>query len=280
MPTDISYLNDVWNVIAGCSPSGMRGCDHCYAEQWSYRLGCMGQKDYQGLHVETSDGSHRWNGVVRCLPEKLAKLCHEWRGKNKRPSVIGLNFLSDTFHESVPNSFLCSILRGVRSCYRHRFLLLTKRAARMRQFFLEYPNTLPNNLALGVSCSTQEDYDKLIPDLLATPVACRIISFEPFLEGINIKTAFARFFTSAPTGFIIGCESGPKARLVSHGEIRFLMHQAKAYGFKVYLKQICSNPDGTGKLLKDPTDIARVCGSCPRELPKFFNLAKKVPCHP
>jgi protein gp37 len=289
--TLIPYLDKIWTTVVGCSHCGP-GCAYCFAEQRSYRLGQMGLKDYQGLHVcipsrrgEDDVPVHRWNGVVRCLPHKLGQFFKEWSKKSKKPSLIGVNFMSDTFHERVPDEFLFDLMRVIFRCPQHRFFILTKRAARMRKFFeecwrgvLKHSAPIPNNLVIGASCSTQDDYDKLVPDLLATPAACHMISFEPLLGPIELWHTDLTHKSAIPAGIIIGCESGPKRRPMFHMWAFDLIEQATRLHIPVYLKQICENEYGLGKLLKEEGDIIMGFGQCPRELPALLqNTLRKGP---
>jgi len=279
MPTNISYLDETWNCIAGCEHAGA-GCQNCYAEQWSYRLARMGQDDYKGLHDTVwQDGKcigHRWSGKVRCLPHRL-DIPRHW----KRPRVIGVNFMADTFHEWVSEEFIERILTVICHCPRHRFLALTKRAERMRRIMGDdYPMRLPllDNLALGVSCSTQGDMERLVPDLLATSAVCRVLSLEPLLG--PVRPAFIPLVPGyGPDcmldGIIIGCESGPRRRPMRHEWARDVIAQAQRYAIPVYLKQAPEHPDGTGKVVTDSAEIARVFYVCPRELPPFFDLPER-----
>ena len=300
MPTKISYLDETWNCIAGCEHAGV-GCANCYAEQWSYRLARMGQDDYKGLHDTVwQDGAcigHRWSGKVRCLPHRL-DIPRHW----KRPRVIGVNFMADTFHETVPDKFLEAMIRIVRECPQHRFLVLSKRSKRMFDFWRYRwlgKSSLVPNLALGVSCSTQDDMRRLVPDLLATPAACRILSLEPLLGQVDpeaISRPGRQFGESLRMlalsgmmgypgsmtakvnrldGLIVGCESGPRRRPMPYEWARSIIEQARAACVPVYLKQIYEYADGSGKVLTDRDKIALVFGECPRELPPFFDLPER-----
>jgi len=135
------------------------------------------------------------------------------------------------------------------------------------------------NLWLGTSISNQADADKNIPILLQIPAAVRFVSLEPMLERINIREYeeeewrcdgcgefYSHFqdYTCNHCGYaerhseyrnqldwvIIGCESGPKARLCSIGDIRNAVRQCKEAGVPVFVKQIPID----GKCSKDPKE--------------------------
>ena len=46
MSTIISWTNETWNPVTGCSKVS-EGCRNCYAERMSYRLKAMGQRKYR-----------------------------------------------------------------------------------------------------------------------------------------------------------------------------------------------------------------------------------------
>nr|NIP28168.1 DUF5131 family protein [Phycisphaerae bacterium]NIU16026.1 DUF5131 family protein [candidate division Zixibacteria bacterium]NIW21377.1 DUF5131 family protein [candidate division KSB1 bacterium]NIP55642.1 DUF5131 family protein [Phycisphaerae bacterium]NIS52994.1 DUF5131 family protein [Phycisphaerae bacterium] len=113
------------------------------------------------------------------------------------------------------------------------------------------------NLWLGTSVSTQADADKNIPTLLQIPAAVRFLSLEPLLERIDLSEAFnlwckgekkidsiGNVYHKSARGYdlikqiIIGCESGPGARLCSLDDIRYVRDQCKDAGVKCFIKQI------------------------------------------
>jgi len=129
------------------------------------------------------------------------------------------------------------------------------------------------NLWLGTSISTQADADKNIPILLQIPAAVRFVSIEPMLEQIDLRRYLGecegcgytlkdckaidrtKHLTCCPDckhisvdWVIIGCESGPGARLCSLDDIRYVRDQCKEAGVPVFIKQITLN----GKCNKYP----------------------------
>lgn len=125
-----------------------------------------------------------------------------------------------------------------------------------------------NNLWFGTSISTQADADKNIPILLQIPAAVRFVSLEPMLERIDLTDIHPRLglsqdvitdFTEDTKQFnekykkhlkdpledeqrldwvIIGCESGPKARLCSPEDIRDAVRQCREANVPVFIKQV------------------------------------------
>jgi len=181
------------------------------------RLARMGGKTgarYAGLTIIERSGP-RWNGEMRFAEDLLA-----WPLYQRRPRRIGVNVMSDLFHEGLDTKIVDLVHAVMATARWHRFLLLTKRSARMLAYYRD-PRTpgriaasidsLPSvlaplhgrrrallhsyeqairpaapgqwpmpNLWLGVSV---EDQDRIgrVRDLLDTPAALRWVCFDPLL---------------------------------------------------------------------------------------------------
>lgn len=207
MPTKISWTDETWNPVVGCTKCSP-GCKNCYAERMAYRLQCMGIYPYHD-HPDLEPVSKKgWNGQVSCNEKALEKPLH-W----KKPRRVFVCSMGDLFHPAVPFEFIDKVIFTIyRSCrFGHTFQILTKRVLRMAKYFsgnvdgriLELfrksdarytskhrltssVNKLPN-LHLGVSISTQAEADEKIPILLQIPAAVRWVSIEPMLEPIDIR---------------------------------------------------------------------------------------------
>jgi protein gp37 len=125
--TGISWTDATWNPVRGCSRVS-EGCRHCYAELVAARFSGPGQA-YEGLADRTRKGS-KWTGVVRLVPEHLADPIR-WR----RPRRIFVNSMSDLFHEELTNEQIAAVFGVMGVAHHHTFQVLTKRAARMREWF-------------------------------------------------------------------------------------------------------------------------------------------------
>lgn len=219
----IEWTDATWNPLRGCSRVS-EGCRNCYAEAVAARFSEPGLP-YHGLAeywfsdaTKGGDGKFRprWTGKVRFVEERLADPLR-W----KRPRRIFVNSMSDLFHESVPNDVIEAIFGVMAAAQQHTFQVLTKRPARMLNWFqglaenaFEYsrppadtcviaagvsmrrdeflcpavPWPLPN-VWIGVSVEDQKTADERIPLLLETPAAVRWISAEPMLGKIDLAKA-------------------------------------------------------------------------------------------
>lgn len=213
-----------------------------------------------------------WNGNVVFRPEQLEKLKH-W----KKPRLIFVNSMSDTFHENAKDKWIGDLFDILRRNPQHIYQILTKRVKRMKTVMEILYNAngaeYYKHFRLGVSVSTQAEADEKIPYLLQTPVAFHFISLEPLLGRMNVKPylAYPSLKCSAyirgeklnsGNQIIIGCESNGQyvGRLKDFtyswddnleekwiGWAIDLVRQAKDSGVMVHVKQIPQK----GKVVKD-----------------------------
>jgi len=110
--SNISWTDASWSPITGCSRIS-RGCER-----------------YAGLAVLKNDGiGPRWTGEVRCHADQLDVPLH-W----KKPRMIFVNSMSDTFHEKVPFEFIDRMFAVMALCPQHTFQILTKRPERVAEY--------------------------------------------------------------------------------------------------------------------------------------------------
>lgn len=195
-----------WNPVTGCSVVSP-GCTNCYA----MRLAGTRLRHLQsraGLTRATKAGPV-WTGEVR-LNEQWLDQPLRWL----RPRRIFVCAHGDLFHEGVPDEWIDRVFAVMALAPQHKFIVLTKRAARMREYIerkgredsygalsdavlatsMQHGVSCDQRLAvwplpnvwLGVSVEDQARADERIPHLLATPAAVRLISAEPFLGPIDL----------------------------------------------------------------------------------------------
>ncbi|KKM08412.1 hypothetical protein SY88_23780 [Clostridiales bacterium PH28_bin88] len=247
----IEWTDVVWNPTVGCSRVS-EGCRNCYAERFARRLVAMGRPEYQGLLTDNG----RWNGMVRCLPERLYEPL-----RLKKPSRIFVDSMSDLFHENMPYEFLKNVWTVMTSAEHHKFLVLTKRPNWMKEkvdLLLRDGFGVLKNVWLGVSIENQQAADERIPLLLETPAAVRFVSCEPLLGPVklhDLKYGYGWHWDSL-AGFqwkdyyldhqagtarldwvICGGESGPGARPMHPDWARSLRDQCQDAGVPFFFKQ-------------------------------------------
>lgn len=266
--TSIEWAEKVWNPTVGCEKVS-QGCKNCYAERMAKRLAAMGNLDYQEV---VTPSYHRWNGHVRCLPERLDEPL-KW----KKPKRVFVDSMSDLFHPEVPDEFIMKVWGTMYGADRHTFIILTKRPRRMCEWVSKLTaecdamnqkagETIIDsplfNVWLGVSVEDQKTADERIPWLLQTPAAVRLVSVEPMLEAVdlrNIKPAEYQHrqidslhgvtiyensingaaFNDRPKldWVICGGESGPNARPMHPDWVRSLGDQCVSANTPFFFKQ-------------------------------------------
>ena len=238
-------------LVEGCTKVSP-GCDNCWAESIARRF----QKpDAWGTAKERSAG---------------LMLPHD----RKKPTAWAV--WNDLFHEDVSYHFIAASLLMMANCSQHIFMVLTKRAERMRDATLAFGGV--PNIWLGVTAENQEQADKRIPILLQTSAAVRFVSIEPILGPVSFR--WAMWHNYFPEGWrerkevqghldgmegiswvILGAESGPNARSMELDWARSVRDQCREAGVPLFIKQLRVR----GQLVKDinlfPDDL-RV-----RELP-------------
>ena len=204
--TKIEWAEHTWNPIVGCTRVS-EGCRNCYAERMSVRLSANPKTpQYDGI----AEGG-KWTGKVRLVESALDEPL-----RRRTPTKYFVCSMSDLFHERCEDEWIAAVFGVMAACPQHEFMVLTKRPARMREWFefLGYeiasvvdaaigavePEHLPAgwcmpavdqswplpNVSLGVSVEDQETADQRIPHLLATPAARRFVSAEPLLGAVDL----------------------------------------------------------------------------------------------
>lgn len=231
MPTGISWTEETWNPLAGCTKVS-EGCKNCYAMRDAYRLSHAvhpkTQAAYEGLTVMQS-GKPQWTNWLRMLPERLDQPLR-W----KRPRRIFVNSMSDLMHEGVPLSFIQEVFQVMRQAHWHQFQVLTKRSARLAEIGEEL--IWSPNIWMGVSVENRE-YAYRIDDLRSVPARVRFVSAEPLLGPLP------RLNLSGIHWVIVGAESGPGARPMECDWAREIKNECVAQSVAFFMKQKAT-PDG------------------------------------
>lgn len=250
--TGIAWTTSSWNPWIGCTEVSP-GCDNCYAR--------------------TLDRRHQWGGGTHWGAGKPRYRTQNWRGPlawNKKAAATGQRWtvfpsLCDPFDNEVPDHWRADLFDLIGSTPALTWLLLTKRignASKMIAAALgtqeQWPQSfdpakpLPN-VWLGASVVNQEEADRDIPKLLATPAAKRFVSYEPALGPIDWKpflwqrsTATCRHETRRALGLpaidwiIVGGEStqGAPARHFRVEWARSTVAQCRRAGLAPFVKQM------------------------------------------
>lgn len=199
-----------WNPTQGCALLS-EGCRNCYAMRMARRFAGPGGWAEGLVNLKTG----KWTGEARLAERKLTEPL-TWR----EPSTVFVDSMSDLFYEGYKDEEIAAVFGVMAACPQHTFIILTKRPARMRTWFIwadqergstsidmfmqlcataagariprheikgtfkAYPWPLPN-VWLGASVENQDELHR-VEDLAATPAVIRLLSCEPLLGRLEL----------------------------------------------------------------------------------------------
>jgi protein gp37 len=201
----IDYLTHVWNPYTqNCTPVS-EGCKNCYAREMQDR--------FAGGFV----GDPRWRKTALKLLSEIPS-----------PAIIGVNFLSDTWHENAAFEWIETIHKMAEQRPADIFIYTTKRAERLAKasVYLSWPR----NLWVGVSIELPKHLNRL-DWLRQAPAAHRWVSFEPLLADLGAVDL------SDIDWVVTGAESGKQRRPFDTQWAANIGRQADWYGIPWFHKQ-------------------------------------------
>lgn len=252
----IQWTDHTFNPWIGCTKVSP-GCDNCYAEaREDKRLHRVKWGAGQPRHRTKTWGEPvKWNAAAAAAGRRDRVFCAS---------------LADVFDNEVDGFWRLDLFRLIVNTPHLDWLLLTKRignAAKMMQDVAEVIGAamldagdkyrpLPN-VWLGATVVNQEEADRDIPKLLATPARVRFLSMEPLLGDVNLRlTRLAPLWagdgpaatcrSSDRRGLhwvIVGGESGPNARPFAVEWARSIVRQCSAAGVPAFVKQLGGHPE-------------------------------------
>lgn len=304
--TKIEWTDHTFNPWWGCarvSPA----CDHCYAAAWAKRTGESRLWEGERRRTGASNWRQpiKWNaagwwechdcgfrGTTREIGDTPSppetKPCQHSNAKKARRRVFCAS-MADVFDNVVPEQWRADLFHLIRMTPNLDWLLLTKRIGSVRRMISDsadwhfdhgdrdttgwltdwYKHKLPPaNVWLGATVVNQDEADRDIPKLLATPARIRFLSIEPMLGPIDIKRYLighedagtpmdgagsvggCRAWTPQIDWVIVGGESGAGARPMHPQWARGIRDQCAVAGVPFLFKQfgdwwpISQMPDG------------------------------------
>lgn len=239
----IEWTDHTFNPWIGCTKVSP-ACDHCYAQVStpSRTLGVMWGPGEARRRTGTSTWSapRRWNAQADAFMAK--------HGRRQRVFCASL---ADVFDNEVGDHWRADLFGLIDATPGLDWLLLTKRIGNVKDMLRRIlrPDTMPSNVILGATICNQDEADRDIPKLLATPARRRFLSIEPLLGPINLNYTRQRIqaqrsqLARAINGetwidwVIVGGESGHQARLMHPDWARSLRDQCLAAGVPFLFKQ-------------------------------------------
>lgn len=233
----IEWTDHTFNAWTGCTKVSA-ACDFCYAESWAKRSGIV----EWGNHPRRRTSASYWKQPLK------------WNRIAERDGVRRKVFccsLADVFDNQADFMWRRDLYHLITDTPQLDWLLLTKRPqniVKMLPSVYGIINPWPwPNVWLGTTVENQEEADRRIPHLLATPAAIRFLSCEPLLGFIDVTAILRRqadgFMRPLDGRFnrlhwvISGGESGPNARPSHPDWHRSLRDQCAAAGVSYFFKQ-------------------------------------------
>jgi protein gp37 len=168
----IEWCDHTFNPWVGCTKISP-ACDHCYAESWAKRAGRADL--WTGSMPKRTTASNwklplKWNAAAQADGRRYRVFCAS---------------LADVFDNHVPAQWRSDLFKLIEATPNLDWLLLTKRIGNVKNLcggVSAWPNVW-----LGATIANQEEADRDIPKLLATPAAIRFLSCEPLLGPIDLE---------------------------------------------------------------------------------------------
>lgn len=245
--TEISWTDHTFNSWWGCQRVSA-GCEACYAETFSKRLGLKVWGPTTGRRFF---GDKHWREPVT------------WNEAAARDGVTRRVFcasMADVFEDR----------RDLDAQRTRLWELIERTPALTWQLLTKRPENLPGmlppawlanprpNVWLGTTVEDQQRADERVPLLRAVPAVVRFLSAEPLLGSINFQQPWQRHMVEmgrgdvaddrstnlqlltmpTPAWVIVGGESGTGARPCHVGWIRDIVQQCREAGVRTFIKQL------------------------------------------
>lgn len=242
--TRIAWTDHTFNPWWGCvrvSP----GCEHCYAETFSHRLGM----DLWGPKADRRFfGDKHWNE-----PLKWARAAAV---ANHRARVFCAS-MADVFEDrrdlDPQRERLWTLIEATPML---DWQLLTKRPENMNRLAPErWRHRWPDNVWAMATAEDTAHYFKRVRHLERVPARIRGISYEPAIGPLDFEdgpqddeSTMGRWLDlTAIQWVIVGGESGPGARRFDIVWARKVIEQCRMAGVAVFVKQMGANPDNSAQ---------------------------------
>lgn len=229
--TRIDWADRSWNPVTGC----LHECPYCYARRIAQRFTPSVTDNWDdctqpggGLHEIRSKGS---NGG----PWKygFAPTLHSYRlgepARIKKPQTIFVGSMCDLFGKWVPDEWIGAVFDACLAAPQHRYLFLTKNAARYCELYDRKAFPYSENFWFGTTVTSPHEPMVWFKD---TPYKA-FVSIEPILEPFGDLTS-----PNLPDWVIIGAETGNRLKRIvpEKAWIESIINNCRRNGLPVFMK--------------------------------------------
>ncbi|MGS1033168.1 phage Gp37/Gp68 family protein [Burkholderia glumae] len=244
----IEWTDHTFNPWVGCTKVSP-GCDNCYAEAMMDTR--LRRVTWGAGQLRSRTSAANWREPVRWNAQH-----QQFFAVHGRRQRVFCASLADVFDNAVPAIWRRDLGALIESTPNLDWLLLTKRIGNAAAMLVDmFPGGMPDHVWLGATVVNQNEADRDVPKLLATPARARFLSIEPMLGPIDLNQALPPFHcdtcdadygalsahaSGTPIGIdwvIAGGESGHRARPAHPDWFRSLRDQCAAAGVPFMFKQ-------------------------------------------
>ncbi|MDR3382278.1 phage Gp37/Gp68 family protein [Cupriavidus basilensis] len=181
--TKIEWTDATFNPWIGCTKVSP-ACDHCYAEVST-------PARTLGVIWGAKESRHRTSPANWKLPLRWNAQHAEFFAAHGRRRRVFCASLADVFDNQVDPAWRRDLFDLIELTPNLNWLLLTKRIGSVFRLVSDIRShdwlASQDNVWLGATICNQEEADRDIPKLLATPASVRFLSMEPLLGPVNLS---------------------------------------------------------------------------------------------
>lgn len=246
--TAISWTDSTFNPWWGCQRVSP-GCENCYAETFSARVG-YGKRLPQLWGPEATSerrffGDKHWREPLKWQKQAV---------KDGRTHRVFCASMADVFEDRRDlDPWRDRLWTLIEETPLLDWQLLTKRPENMRRLApARWADEWPDNVWAGCTAEDQAHYHKRWPLLAMVPARIRFVSHEPALGPLKLTEAIdSEGLFSVPEWVITGGESGPGARPYEVEWAHSLI-MSSPVDTAVFVKQLGARPLDAGRPMSHP----------------------------
>lgn len=242
----IEWTDHTFNPWIGCTKVsvGPKGaCVNCYAEVAT---------PTRAMHIGWGPGKprHRTSPATWAMPMRWERSAEAFQAEHGRRQRVFCASLADVFDNEVDPQWRADLFGVIRQTPNLDWLLLTKRIGNASTMIKELQEPQKNwwplpNVWLGATVVTQEEVDRDLPRLIATPARIRFLSCEPLMEEITFQGRWIDHpnpsvhenWLERIDWVIVGGESGRNPRPMAQQWAEQIRDECAALGVAFFMKQ-------------------------------------------